>query len=362
MSTMTTIMLMPPKATSLQHFNFKPSTLRSRSSPTKSSYPTVRMQTRFHRLIEDQGIILMPGCYDALSAAIVQQSGFTAGFISGYALSASLLGKPDFGLLTPPEMAATARTVCAAAPMIPIIADADTGGGNALNVQRTVRDLIAAGAAGCFLENLLLPLVNLAYFPSRIKHGQRSVVLLSSGDADWILSYGEEVIPAEEHAAKIASARDAIGDLDFFLVARTDARAASAKTGLSDAIARANLYMEAGADACFVEAPRNDDELKEIGRHTKGYRVCNMIEGGVTPLHTPEELRAMGFHLIVHPLTALYASARALVDVLKTLKENGTTRDHLHKMATFEEFNQLVKLDSWFELEARYSNQKSPMR
>ncbi|KAG4157629.1 hypothetical protein ERO13_D02G074500v2 [Gossypium hirsutum] len=337
MSTMTTIMLMPPKATSLQHFNFKPSTLRSRSSPTKSSYPTVRMQTRFHRLIEDQGIVLMPGCYDALSAAIVQQSGFTAGFISGYALSASLLGKPDFGLLTPTEMAATARTVCAAAPMIPIIADADTGGGNALNVQRTVRDLIAAGAAGCFLEDQA--------WPKKCGH-----------------MCGKQVIPAEEHAAKIASARDAIGDSDFFLVARTDAGATSAKTGLSDAIARANLYMEAGADACFVEAPRNDDELKEIGRHTKGYRVCNMIEGGVTPLHTPEELRAMGFHLIVHPLTALYASARALVDVLRTLKENGTTRDHLHKMATFEEFNQLVKLDSWFELEARYSNQKSPMR
>nr|KJB29034.1 hypothetical protein B456_005G083900 [Gossypium raimondii] len=285
MSTMTTIMLMPPKATSLQHFNFKPSTLRSRSSPTKSSYPTVRMQTRFHRLIEDQGIVLMPGCYDALSAAIVQQSGFTAGFISGYALSASLLGKPDFGLLTPPEMAATARTVCAAAPMIPIIADADTGGGNALNVQRTVRDLIAAGAAGCFLEDQA--------WPKKCGHMRGK---------------------------------------------------------------------QAGADACFVEAPRNDDELKEIGSHTKGYRVCNMIEGGVTPLHTPEELRAMGFHLIVHPLTALYASARALVDVLRTLKENGTTRDHLHKMATFKEFNQLVKLDSWFELEARYSNQKSPMR
>ncbi|XVF64424.1 hypothetical protein PTKIN_Ptkin09bG0168300 [Pterospermum kingtungense] len=231
-------------------------------------------------------------------------------------------------------MAATARTVCASASMIPIIADADTGGGNALNVQRTVKDLIAAGAAGCFLEDQA--------WPKKCGHMR-----------------GKQVIPAEEHAAKIASARDAIGDSDFFLVARTDARATSAKTGLSDAILRANLYMEAGADACFVEAPRNDDELKEIGRHTKGYRVCNMIEGGVTPLHTPEELKAMGFHLIVHPLTALYASARALVDVLKTLKENRTTRDHLQKMATFEEFNQLVNLESWFELEARYSNLKN---
>ncbi|KAI5597461.1 hypothetical protein BDE02_02G067600 [Populus trichocarpa] len=144
---------------------------------------TTTTTRRIHHLIEDE-----------------EDTGFSAGFISGYALSASLLGKPEFGLLRPPEMAATARTVCAA-PLKPIIADADTSGGNALNVQRTVKDLIAAGAAGCFLE----------------------------------------VIPAEEHAAKIASARDAAGDSDFFLVARTDARATSAKNGLSDAISRANL-------------------------------------------------------------------------------------------------------------------------
>lgn len=120
--------------------------------------------------------------------------------------------------------------------------------------------------------------------------------------------------------------------------------------------------MQAGADATFVEAPRNDNELKQIGCQAKGYRVCNMLEGGVTPLHTPEELKAMGFHLIVHPLTALYASACALVDVLKTLKESGTTRDHLEKMATFEEFNQLVNLESWFEIEGRYQILRKPSR
>ncbi|KAJ4841692.1 hypothetical protein Tsubulata_002100 [Turnera subulata] len=335
MSIATTIVSAKPASAFLvpkrrNHVGASPSTVRMQASSSPSSSSTTRM----HRLIEDQGIVLMPGCYDALSAAIVQNTGFSAGFISGYALSASLLGKPDFGLLTPPEMAATARMVCAAAPLIPIIADADTGGGNALNVQRTIKDLIASGAAGCFLEDQA--------WPKKCGHMR-----------------GKQVIPAEEHAAKIASARDAIGDSDFFLVARTDARATSAKTGLSDAISRANLYMDAGADACFVEAPRDDEELKEIGRKTKGYRVCNMIEGGVTPLHTPEELKSMGFHLIVHPLTALYASAHALLDVLKTLKENGTTRDHLEKMATFQDFNQLVNLESWFELEARYSRIKN---
>ncbi|KAJ0087248.1 hypothetical protein Patl1_08178 [Pistacia atlantica] len=181
--------------------------------------------------------------------------GFHAGFISGYALSGTLLGKPDFGLITSPEIAAATRIVCAGAPMIPIIVDAETGGGSALNVQRTIKELIAAGAAGCCIE-------------------------------------------------------------DTRLGNRTDARVTSGKKGLSDAIARANLYVEAGADASFVEAPRDDKELEEIGRKTKGYRVCDMYEGGVTPLHTPEEVKAMGFHLIVHPLSTFYASARALLDVL----------------------------------------------
>ncbi|KAI8531440.1 hypothetical protein RHMOL_Rhmol11G0137300 [Rhododendron molle] len=191
----------------------------------------------------------------------------------------------------------------------------DTGGGNALNVQRTIQNLIAAGAAGCFLE----------------------------------------VIPAEEHAAKIASARDAIGDSDFFLVARTDARSTSVEHGLSEAISRANLYLEAGADAIFVAGPRSDDDLKEIGGKINGLKACTMLEGGVTPLHTPEELKAMGFHLIVYPFTSIYASARAMVDALKALKENGTTRDHLEMVTSFQEFNQLLGLESCLELEKKYS-------
>ncbi|RWW87223.1 hypothetical protein BHE74_00003971 [Ensete ventricosum] len=171
--------------------------------------PPPRWKTRMHRLIEEEGIVLMPGIYDALSAAVLQSLGFKAGFVSGYAVSASRLGMPDIGLLTffrvnfrPPEMAEAARAICAAAPDVAFIVDADTGGGNALNVQRTVKDIIATGAAGLFLE----------------------------------------VIPAAEHAAKIAAAREAIGDADFFLIARTDARATAG--GLNEAIARANLYME----------------------------------------------------------------------------------------------------------------------
>eukprot|EP00475_Leptophrys_vorax_P006446 TRINITY_DN13994_c0_g2_i1.p1 TRINITY_DN13994_c0_g2~~TRINITY_DN13994_c0_g2_i1.p1 ORF type:complete len:177 (-),score=19.72 TRINITY_DN13994_c0_g2_i1:164-694(-) len=169
---------------------------------------------------------------------------------------------------------------------------------------------------------------------------------------------GKQVIPAEEHAVKIAAARDAIGDADFFLVARTDARATSQKRGLADAISRANLYMDAGADGCFVEAPRDVDELREIGRSTKGFRVCNMLEGGVTPLLTPQELADLGFHLIVNPLTGLYASTRALIDIHKELNGKGTTRDALDRLATFSEFNALVSLEDWYATEAKFSPTK----
>ena len=284
--------------------------------------------TRIQAAIERDGIVLMPGCYDALSARILKHVGFAAGFISGYSVSAAHLGEPDVGLLTPVEMADTAHRVCAAAAPIPIIVDADTGGGNPLNVQRTIGDLIKAGAAGCFLED--------QEWPKKCGHMR-----------------GKRVIPRQEHVQKIRAARDAIGDADFFLVARTDARSA---VDMEDAVIRTNAYMEAGADGSFVEAPQNDDELRYIAEHTTGPRVVNMLEGGVTPLHTPEELKEIGFHLIVHPLTPLYAATRAMIDIYGLLKTHGTTRAELHRMATFDEFNTLVDLDRVYDTETKYGS------
>lgn len=118
--------------------------------------------------------------------------------------------------------------------------------------------------------------------------------------------------------------------------------------------------MQAGADACFVEAPRSDDELREVCKKTNGFRAANMLEGGFTPLHTPKELKEMGFHLIVHSTTAVYASARALIDVLKVMKEEGTSRDQLHKLTTFEEFNSLIGLKTYNEIGARYEKFRVP--
>ncbi|URE08694.1 carboxyvinyl-carboxyphosphonate phosphorylmutase [Musa troglodytarum] len=308
--------------------------------PTAAAGPR---KTRMHRLIEEEGIVLMPGIYDALSAAVLQSLGFRAGFVSGYAVSASRLGMPDIGLLTPPEMADAARAICAAAPNVAFIVDADTGGGNALNVQRTVKDIIATGAAGLFLEDQVWPKKCVVSCGTSLMSSSFFVF----GNKDTC-----RVIPAEEHAAKIAAAREAIGDADFFLIARTDARATAG--GLPEAIARANLYMEAGADACFVEAPRSDDELREVCKKTNGFRAANMLEGGFTPLHTPQELKEMGFHLIVHSTTAVYASARALIDVLKVMKEEGTSRGQLDKLTTFEEFNSLIGLKTYNETGARF--------
>jgi len=223
-------------------------------------------------------------------------------------------------------MARKAGQVCYAVPSLTVFADADTGGGNVLNVQRTIKQLIGAGCKGVFLED--------QQWPKRAGHMRN-----------------KEVIPMEEFAAKVAAARDAIGDADFFLVARTDARGTSAKYGLEDAITRANLYMDAGADATFVEAPRNDEELAEIGKHTKGLRVCNMLEGGVTPIHTPEELKAMGFNIVVYPLSGLYAATRALANVYGTLASKGTTRDSMDSLAHFNEFSSIISMEEKIQLE-----------
>ncbi|KAJ8438287.1 LOW QUALITY PROTEIN: hypothetical protein Cgig2_003750 [Carnegiea gigantea] len=274
------------------------------------------------------GTVLLPGVHDALAACVVQKVGFKAGFVSGFGVSASHLGKPDFGLLTTAEMTEVARRVCSASPKVAYIVDVDTGGGGPLNVQRVVKDLIKAGASGIFLEDQL--------WPKKCGHMQ-----------------GKQVVPAEEHAAKIAAARDAIGDADLFLVARTDARSVN---GLKDVIARANMYYEAGADGLFVEAPANDEELKQIGQEVKGFKIANMIEGGKTPLHTPAKFSKMGFSLVKHPLTSVFTTARALLDIMNILKSKGTTREDLDKLATFPQFSEPMDLENWYKLESRLNS------
>jgi methylisocitrate lyase len=270
--------------------------------------------------------ILMPGVYDALTARIAARVGFDIVFISGYSVSAARLGEPDFGFLTQTEMADTARAVCRVSSA-PVIVDADTGYGNALNVMRTVRDLQEAGAAGVFLEDQV--------WPKKCGH-----------------MAGKRVVETAEHVAKIRAAVDARGERDLFVVARTDARQ---PLGLEAAIERCLAYKEAGADALFVEAPQSIEELERVAQALPGPLVANMIERGATPQLMRGELRELGYALIVCPLAALFAAARAVQDVLTELRERETTAAAIDRMLTFDDFNALVGLADRYADEARFT-------
>jgi len=275
--------------------------------------------------LEKKGQLIMPGVFDALSAKIASRAGFEVIFITGYSLSATLLGEPDFGILTQTEMFDAARRICSVTDK-PVIVDADTGYGNAINVVRTVRELLKAGAAGLFLEDQV--------WPKRCGHME-----------------GKQVVPLDEQLKKLQAAVDAKEDEDFFVVARTDARQA---LGLSEAITRAIAFREVGADAIFVEAPQSKQEMREISRQVKGPLVANMIERGVTPLMAPQELLDLGFQLVVWPLSPIYAVARTLADTYSTLRQDGSTKAILDHLMTFDDFNAIVGLGEKYDLDRRY--------
>jgi len=271
------------------------------------------------------GQIVMPGVYDALSAKIAAHAGFEVIFITGYSLSATLLGEAEFGVLTQTEVIAAAQRICSVVDT-PVIVDADTGYGNAINVIRTVRDLIGVGAAGMFLEDQV--------WPKRCGHMK-----------------GKQVIPLEEQLKKLRAAVEAKQDHDFFIVARTDSRQA---LGLNEAIKRGIAFKEAGADAVFIEAPESKDEMREISKQVPGPLVANMLERGVTPLMGPNELKELGFDLIVWPLAPLYSAAKSLTDVYTTLRRDGSTLAILDRLMAFDEFNRIVGLDEKYALDAKY--------
>ena len=281
--------------------------------------------TRIHHLLAKQRTLVFPGVYDAVGAKLVEKAGFPLTFISGYSVAASQLGLPDFGYLTQTEMVAVAKRVCGSVS-IPVIIDADTGYGNALNVIRTVNELIDAGAAGIFLEDQV--------WPKRCGHMR-----------------GKRVIPVEEQVQKLRAAADARRDRDLFIVARTDARQVNS---LDDAIQRCRRYKEAGADALFVEAPNSREELRTISKELPPPLVANMLEGGVTPLLNREELEQLGFQLAVCPLSALYASAKAMQDMFNLLHTAGTTRTALDRLLPFAQFHELIELDSYYALDDHY--------
>ena len=273
--------------------------------------------------------LVIPGVYDALGAKIAQKIGFDAMFQTGYGTSATLFGMPDYGFIGAAETVDNARRICRAVS-IPVIVDSDTGYGNALSVWKLVKELESAGAAGMFLED--------QRWPKRCGHMQ-----------------GKEVIPQEEYTEKLSAAIDARESKDFFIVARTDARATE---GLDEAISRGKENKKTGADAVFVEAPKTLDEMKQIGREINAPLVANMIEGGATPLSSAETLNKMGFKIVLYPLSILYANAFATMNILSELKKTGSTSRYRHKVVNFDQFNDLVELDKFRNMEKRYGKIK----
>ena len=269
--------------------------------------------------------LVIPGVYDALGAKIVEKVGFEAMFQTGYGTSATLFGMRDYGFIGSTETVDNARRICRAVS-IPVIVDVDTGYGNALSVDKLVRELEVAGASGIFLED--------QKWPKRCGHMQ-----------------GKEVIPKDEYAEKLQAAIDARSNKDFIIVARTDARAIE---GLDNAIERGLYYKKIGADVIFIEAPKNIQEMSKIGNAIDAPLVANMIEGGVTPISSVSKLHKMGFKIILYPLSVLFSNTYASLQILRELKRSGSTVKLKKNMVNFDQFNEIVELSKYKKLEKQY--------
>jgi 2,3-dimethylmalate lyase len=279
------------------------------------------------RLEKGNDIIILPGVYDALTAKIAEDVGFETAFQTGYGTSASLLGMPDFGFLNAGETLENAKRIINSVN-IPILVDIDTGYGNPLNVWKIVKDLERIGAKGIFLEDQV--------WPKRCGH-----------------MAGKTVIPKEDYILKLQAAIDARENNEFIIVARTDSLA---QFGVEEAIERGKEYKRIGADVIFIEAPKTIDEMELISKEIKAPLLANMIEEGITPNLTADQLRKMGFRMVVFPLSALYSATFAIKQTLQTLKKTGTTKELKNKMITFQEFNDLVNLSAYHKLEKKYSS------
>lgn len=281
---------------------------------------------KLKELIQGNEIIVMPGAFDAMSARLVEETGFKALLATGAGISNSQLGWADVGLTTLTEITQQV-TRMADATSIPILADIDTGYGNAINLIRTIREIERAGAAGVQLEDQVAPK----------KCGHFS---------------GKDVISKKEMVYKIKAVVDTRNNPNFVIVARTDARAVN---GLDDAIERAYAYAEAGADVTFVEAPRSVEELSKIASELKGIpQVANMVEGGLTPLLSAKELEQLGFKIMICANTALRAAIKGMRTALAKLHTEGSQTGLGELICTWEERQTLFRLHEVKELEKRY--------
>jgi 2-methylisocitrate lyase-like PEP mutase family enzyme len=285
----------------------------------------MRNTTRLKELVQKRQALTVPGVANALFARVAEDVGFPVIYATGAGIANMHLGAPDIGLTTLTEVA-TAVAAMADAVSVPLIVDADTGFGNALNMVRTVRVLERAGAAGLQIEDQV--------FPKRCGHFA-----------------GKAIIPLDEMIQKIKAAVDARKDEDLQIIARTDARAVE---DLDRAIERAQRFVEAGADLTFVEAPLSIAELERIAKEIQAPQVANIVHGGRTPDPGRVAFARMGFSMVLYANAGLQAALRACAQVFSSLKANGSLENVSTLLATFEERQQSVAKDVWDSLEHKY--------
>jgi 2-methylisocitrate lyase-like PEP mutase family enzyme len=275
-------------------------------------------------LLDQPGILVAPACYDALSARLIERGGFDVSFMSGFAVAASRLGMPDTGLISYGEMLEQGRNICNAVS-IPVIGDADTGYGNALNVKRTIHGYAQAGFACAMIEDQLAP--------KRCGHTR-----------------GKLTVGRDEALGRIQAAVDARDEgADILIMARTDARATD---GFDEAMWRIKAFADIGADILFLEAPENEQEMRDFCSGVPGPKMANLVEQGDTPLLPPAVLQEMGYKIVLYPLTMMTAALAAMETALASLKE-GKTPDAL---ADFSHLREVVGFDEYYEAEKKYAD------
>jgi 2-methylisocitrate lyase-like PEP mutase family enzyme len=273
-------------------------------------------------LLDAPGVLVMPGCYDAFSARLVERAGFKLTFMGGFAVSATRIGMPDTGLISYAEMLDQGRNICSAVS-IPVIGDGDTGYGNALNVQRTVQGYAKAGLACVMIEDQVAP--------KRCGHTR-----------------GKRIVGRDEAYSRVQAAVDARNDdADILVMARTDANATD---GMEEAILRAKGFAEIGADITFLEAPRSEAEMRAYCEQVPGPKMANLVEQGYTPLLSPDQLEAVGYKIALYPITTLLAAQRAMEQALAALGKGNRPE----RLAEFAELRDLVGFPEYYAAEQKY--------
>ena len=276
-------------------------------------------------LLDSSELLVTPGCYDALSARLIERAGFPLAFMSGFGVAAARLGMPDTGLISYTEMVDQGRDICSAVN-IPVIGDGDTGYGNALNVQRTVRGYAQAGFACIMIEDQVTP--------KRCGHTR-----------------GKQTVDRAEAFARVQAAVDTReAGADILVMARTDA---NATLGLDEAITRANAFVDIGVDITFLEAPRDEDQMRAYCEQVPGPKMANMVPQGDTPMLTPATLQALGYQVAIYPISLMLAGIHAMEETLRALHER---QNPSSPAAEFPHLREIIGFPDYYAAEQRYAD------